>query len=513
MPPAEAAHWAPTHRTVLILDEAGMVSTFDVDALTAHAERAGAKVLLVGDPAQIGVVNGPGKLLATLADRHGAARLDQIHRFTEDWEREASLRLRDGDPAALDDYAATGRIHPAADTETAVDAVFAQWSAARATGADTLMMAHSRADVDQLNARARAAAVAAGDVRGDVVDLGGRAWQAGDHLLARRNDRRLAVGDGHVRNGDRYRVLDARQDGVLVQRLDRPQTALLPTAYVAQHADYGWASTIDGAQGATTDVGILLVRPGLDREHLYVGLTRGRHANHGHVAPDSGDVVERHGSQRAGAPDASVAAAVLQAALARTGAQQTAHHVRDRARAAAAPERQTVPVSPAALTPDVLSAAHERRLEELHDRQRERAALGDRSEQLRRAQARLGEDVAAIPWWRRSRRNQLVGQQRHAEEALVGVTARCIDLDREIRGLERTAETEAHQRAEQARSCRGQTPRTTSPLPAVDSSALDVLLARIEARVRRRERADIPVAPVLTQPPTVTQPRRPRIRR
>lgn len=60
---------------------------------------------------------------------------------------------------------------------------------------------------------------------------------------------------------------------------------VLPAAYLAGHADYGWASTIDAAQGATTDIGIVLVRPGLDREHLYVGLTRGRRANHAYMTP------------------------------------------------------------------------------------------------------------------------------------------------------------------------------------------------------------------------------------
>ncbi len=49
-----------------------------------------------------------------------------------------------------------------------------------------------------------------------------------------------------------------------------------PASYLAEHATYGWACTIDGAQGATADLGILLARPGLDREHLYVGMTRGR---------------------------------------------------------------------------------------------------------------------------------------------------------------------------------------------------------------------------------------------
>ncbi len=96
----------------------------------------------------------------------------------------------------------------------------------------------------------------------------------------RRNARWLQAGQGNVRNGDRYHVLSAGDAGLLVEQLGGSGRALLFTAYVTTHCEYGWASTIDGAQGATADIGILLARPGLDREHLYVGLTRGRLANH-----------------------------------------------------------------------------------------------------------------------------------------------------------------------------------------------------------------------------------------
>jgi ATP-dependent exoDNAse (exonuclease V) alpha subunit len=69
------------------------------------------------------------------------------------------------------------------------------------------MLARTRVDVDALNERARAAALAAGEITGPVTAAGGRDWQAGDVLRARRNDRRLIIGDGHVRNGDRFQVL------------------------------------------------------------------------------------------------------------------------------------------------------------------------------------------------------------------------------------------------------------------------------------------------------------------
>jgi hypothetical protein len=179
----------------------------DLDAITAAAQAARAKVVLVGDPAQIGVVEGPGGLLGALADRVGAAQLNGVHRFTQPWERAASLAQRRGNPAVLNVYLAQGRIHPAASHDAALDAVFAHWARARAAGRDALMMAHARADVDRPNERARAAALADGTITGPEIRIGTATWQAGDLLRTRRNNRNLPLGTCYVHNGDRFRVL------------------------------------------------------------------------------------------------------------------------------------------------------------------------------------------------------------------------------------------------------------------------------------------------------------------
>jgi hypothetical protein len=212
--------------------------------------------------------------------------------------------------------------------------VHARWRAATADGRDALMMARARADVDALNQRARAAALAGGTVHGPVlVRAGGRDWQAGDVLRARRNDRRLALGDGHVRNGDRFTVLGpAPGGGLVVEHLaGRGRTTLFGT-YLAAHADYGWACTIDAAQGATADLGILLARPGLDREHLYVGMTRGRHANHVHLTTDPTDQELDRPRPPGVPPTLDDALRVLATATSRVGAQQAAHTLLDQAR-------------------------------------------------------------------------------------------------------------------------------------------------------------------------------------
>jgi len=166
----------------VIVDEASMASTLDLDPLITAAARAGAKVVLVGDPAQIGVINGPGGMLAALAHAGHGVELAEIHRFSQRWERQASLALRHGQHDALTAYRGAGRLHPCQDGDAALDGVFGHWAAARADGQDALMLARTRLDVDALNQRARAAALTAGAVTGPVTVAGGRDWQAGDVL-------------------------------------------------------------------------------------------------------------------------------------------------------------------------------------------------------------------------------------------------------------------------------------------------------------------------------------------
>lgn len=324
--PARPGHEWETFRyrltpgAVLIVDEASMLPTRDLDTLTALTTAVGAKLLLVGDPAQIGAIDAAGGMLPALADRLAAPSLHTVHRFAQRWEREASLALRRGDRTVLDTYLRAGRLHHHVDDTAALDAVHRHYQATSAEGCSVLMLARTRADVDALNGRAHAHAIAAGTVHGPVLHDGPTRWRAGDRLRATRNTPAITIGGQPLRNGDHFTVHAATPDGLLV-RSDTGHSCVLPTDYIDAHAVYGWAATIDGAQGATVDHAVLLARPGLDREHLYVGLTRGRHTNHLHLAPaDNG---EHHQPPVAG--DAGDPWRPLTEALGRSGQQAAAH--------------------------------------------------------------------------------------------------------------------------------------------------------------------------------------------
>ena len=95
---------------VLVVDEATQVSTEDAQRIAQIARRSGAMVIGTFDPEQLGAVDAGG-IFPLIAARHGSYRLTEVRRFTNAWERDASLRLRDGDVDALAEYAGRGRIY------------------------------------------------------------------------------------------------------------------------------------------------------------------------------------------------------------------------------------------------------------------------------------------------------------------------------------------------------------------------------------------------------------------
>jgi conjugative relaxase-like TrwC/TraI family protein len=307
---------------VVIVDEASMLATADLHRLKGDVEAAGGKLLLVGDPAQIGAIDTAGGMLGALADRLGAPSLTHVHRFRHPWERVASLQLRHGDPACLDAYLDHDRIHPIESDSDPYETILTDYQRLTADGSRVLLLARTHDDVGELNTRARAAAIAAGEVHGaPLLTTGDREWRTGDGLRVTRNDRRIPVGSDHLRNGDVFTVTGRSAAGLTVQRQDSTEVAVLPAAYLTEHARYGWATTIDAAQGATVDHTLLLARPGLDRTRLYVGLTRGRHSNHLYLAPAPDPEITPRGQ----AARSSDAVAQLRAMLGRPGDNTAAH--------------------------------------------------------------------------------------------------------------------------------------------------------------------------------------------
>lgn len=274
--------WRLDSRTVVVVDEAGMVDSRRLAALLDHAADAHAKVVLIGDSHQVPAVDAGGGF-AALADRLGAVELTEVFRQRHGWDRAALDELRHGDIAAwIDAYHHHGRLVACQDAEAQAQALVREWwVAAREHGhADAVMLAASRDDTAQLNQLARTARVAAGELD-DTAALAvhGHRFAAGDRVLALRN-RWLAGPGGEgkhlLRNGNRGTVTRVdRQAGELHVALDGGPAVVLAADYLADgHLSHGYAMTIHKAQGMTATRVFVLGSPDLARELGYVASSR-----------------------------------------------------------------------------------------------------------------------------------------------------------------------------------------------------------------------------------------------
>ena len=270
-------------QTLVIIDEAGMADTLALDAVVGHVLARGGNVRLIGDDQQLAAI-GAGGVLRDIQASHGALRLTELVRFTDRAEGSASLALREGHTSSLGFYLDHGRIH-VGDQTTMADDLFAAWSADRAGGVDSIMLAPTRELVSELNQRARDERLA-GNVPASVIELAdGNLASAGDTIITRMNERKLPVSaTDFVKNGDRWTVISVdRRRGIRARHTQHGRLVTLPTAYVSKSVELGYASTTHTAQGVTADTMHGLLAGGESRQQAYTMLTRGREANHAYV--------------------------------------------------------------------------------------------------------------------------------------------------------------------------------------------------------------------------------------
>lgn len=269
-----------------------MMSMADLAAIMSLAADRDCRVLITGDHEQLAAVEGGGGM-TMLTRQLGYVQLAEPVRFSQEWERDATLRLRAGDVSVLSVYDEQGRLR-GGEAEEAMDLACRAWLADFLAGKDALLLARTEEQARELSRRVRDDLLHYGiATRGVEVRLRhGAVASAGDLIMARHNDRRITAGKSGrwLTNRDVLRVEGTRGRSVLVRRLagrdertGRPVWSAqfeLPRTYLLLHCDLAYATTVHAAQGRTVDAGHLLVDGLGDRQGLYVGMSRGRYANY-----------------------------------------------------------------------------------------------------------------------------------------------------------------------------------------------------------------------------------------
>lgn len=273
-----------TSRDVLVIDEAGMIGTRQMERVLSHAAKAGARVVLVGDPQQLQAIEA-GAAFRAVHERYGGVEISEVRRQCAAWQCEATRELALGrSGAALHTYAKRGRIHVAETRDGARRALVERWDRERAAAPDhsRIILAHTNEDVAALNRLARDKLRDNGQLGEDVcvdAERGHRKFAIGDRVLFLRNESGL-----NVKNGTLATLEQVESERMTVRTDDGRRIAFETRNYA--YVDHGYAVTVHKAQGMTVDCSHVLATPGMDRHMAYVALSRHRHGVQLHYGAD-----------------------------------------------------------------------------------------------------------------------------------------------------------------------------------------------------------------------------------
>jgi Ti-type conjugative transfer relaxase TraA len=260
--------------SILVIDEAGMIGTRQLERVLSEAEKRGTKVVLVGDPEQLQAIEA-GAAFRSVAERHGCVEITEVRRQHEDWQRDATRELatsRTGD--AIRAYDEHGMVHAAATREEAREDLVDRWDRDRRSNprASRIILTHTRKEVEALNGAVRERVRESGLLGDDVAietERGTRQFAEGDRVMFLKNERELGV-----KNGTLGTIKAVNRVRMAVQLDDGRSVAFDVKDY--NQIDHGYAATIHKAQGMTVDRAFVLATPGMDSHSTYVALSRHR---------------------------------------------------------------------------------------------------------------------------------------------------------------------------------------------------------------------------------------------
>ena len=266
--------------TTIYFDEAAMADTSRLERLTELVERTGAKLVAIGDGAQLPSI-GAGGMFDRLSEIAPCAELSTVHRTRDPDEQRAWSDLRAGrTDKAIAHYLANGRLHVADSRDQAVEQAVADW--ARLTGTHpisevALISDASNKEIARLNARAQHYRAERGELGELEVDVPGMHYgiRAGDRVAM--IDQHYEPGEERIENGSLGEVLEINEEGEVLIEFDVTGQRRTLVAEDLSRVRLGYAQHIHRAQGATV-TRTLVVTGGwqTSKEPAYVEASRAR---------------------------------------------------------------------------------------------------------------------------------------------------------------------------------------------------------------------------------------------
>ena len=261
---------------IVVMDEAGMTDNLGFAEVLSRVAKAGAKLVLVGDDAQLAPV-GPGAAFRAIIERTGCAVLDNVIRQKETWQRQATKEFALNKTfEALSRYGVKNCVHLLDTTAEAKQQLSNDWFAAiqnKQPLSQQLILAFKNEDVNELNKLAREKLIAS-NLLGEestiiATKLGNKDFRLGERIIFLENNSRVGV-----KNGRRATIVGLEEKSLQVH-LDGDQekiTTIDTEKY--NNFDYGYASTVHKAQGMTVLNSFVLAVGRWSKNLSYVAMTR-----------------------------------------------------------------------------------------------------------------------------------------------------------------------------------------------------------------------------------------------
>lgn len=261
-------------KTVLIVDEAGMVDTRQLAKVIELCEQSGAKLALVGDNKQLQAISLGGGFQG-ITSMLGSKRLRENFRQADPEAKQAVKSMGDGNAAdSLEFYAQRGALTVSEDRHQAKTDLVEDW--AKQGGIekpqDNLILAGRNADIAALNREAQKRRAEGGFLGKKSIKIGSEEFHEGDRVLLTKNKKSLGVRNGNLGTVEKFSTLL----GTLTMRLDNGERRTLSISSY-DHVKLGYAVTTHKSQGMTAENTFILTDESMqDKELSYVQISRAK---------------------------------------------------------------------------------------------------------------------------------------------------------------------------------------------------------------------------------------------
>lgn len=271
-------------RDILVIDEAGMVGSAQMQRVLSRVEAAGAKVVLVGDDEQLQSIEA-GTAFKHIKEHTAYIGLDEVRRQMQDWQKQATIEFANTKTgAALQRYIDAGDVTllpEGANSQLVNDYMR---SHIRDSEASRMVLAYTKKDVNELNRAIQERMREAGELYGEghLFDLIGQdnegeftyseQFAVGDRLMFRENNQQMGV-----MNGTLGRITDISEENMMTVRLDNGKDVTFDSASYKKY-QLGYAATVYKSQGVTVDEAYVKASRYFDRHSTYVAMSRHKNA-------------------------------------------------------------------------------------------------------------------------------------------------------------------------------------------------------------------------------------------